>query len=945
MKTKKGQYGNRICLLIIILCQLFIAQAQNPPGLDWKCIKTKNFKVIFPSEIEAEAQRVANTLEWVYDKNTKSLHVKPKPVPLVLYSRSMTSNAYAGLAPRMMGWYMNPSQSVNNLGSVEWLQTLSIHEYRHIVQYAKNRRNFTKFMTILYGDMGQSMMRWTIPNWFFEGDAVLMETALTKGGRGRMPEFDMQIRSFAIENEKYTYDQAYLGSYKRFYPSHYHLGYPLTAYARINYGPEIWDKVLERTSKIPFLPFAFGGSLKKYTGLNVGKLYQKTMDDLAGKWKTESEQLKTIPLKKMNNREKKCWTNYTNPKYDGKGNIVCIKQSLKELPYFCLLSPDGKEEKIINTNAENFSLKNNIICREMTIPDPRWSEQSFSDVVLFGQKSKLSKRLTFKKKYQSPALSPDGKTIALVEHDPSQKNHLRLLDALTGAEIQSFEIGDNDYIRMPAWSEDGKSLVFTHSKFNGQALSTLDLEKGNLTKVLDYGFENIGQPVFYKQYILYNSTYSGISNIFAVDVTTHQKYQVTSSKFGASNADVSPDKSKMVFQDYQKAGYDIAEIQLNPETWIKIEDIHPTEQHYYKKLVEQEGGTCLSDSVVDQKIYPVTKYQKFKDGMKIHSWGLFPYDPFLEFIVYGDNYLNTLSAQAGYYYNTNEQTGTSYLGISYSKYFPVFTLTSSYGQRKDSYNLSTGVVEDSWDELSYNLNVSLPFNFSRNVNYTSLSVKGAYTLINSLKKADIRWLSDPPSGYMNVLSTGISFTNRTQYAWRDFNPRWAQYLNVDYKQIVGSGSTKGHLFSARSYLYFPGLFPQNSLKLGACFDKQLDFDENDYSHNYYFSNLTSFPRGYTSYTMDKIYKLSADYQLPLWYPDLSIGPLMYIKRIRAGVFFDYGKGYFGQNMSKYKSLGGSITLEFNIFRYKYPLEVGLQCAYKPQEQSTDISVLILGLPF
>ena len=47
------------------------------------------------------------------------------------------------------------------------------------------------------------MMRWSIPDWFFEGDAITMETALTKGGRGRIPAFAMNIRAFSIENTKY----------------------------------------------------------------------------------------------------------------------------------------------------------------------------------------------------------------------------------------------------------------------------------------------------------------------------------------------------------------------------------------------------------------------------------------------------------------------------------------------------------------------------------------------------------------------------------------------------------------------------------------------------------------------------------------------------------------------------------------------------------------------
>jgi len=941
--------GKIIFALILFMSLAFAAKSQNPPDIKWKCIISSNFKIIFPSDIESEAQRIANTLEWVYPQNTKSLNSKPKQTPLVLFSKSMTSNAYAGLGPRMMGWYLNPPQEVHSLGSLDWVETLSLHEFRHIVQYAKNDEHFTRFMSILYGDLGQSMMRWTIPDWFFEGDAIVMESSLSKGGRGRMPEFDMNIRGFLLGNKKYTYDQAYLGSYKRYYPSHYHLGYPMTAFARTSFGAGIWDKVLERTSRIPFMPYAFGGSLKKYTGLNVGKLYQSTMTDLKNKWETEQNRLKISPVKVINTKKRSSWTNYRNPKYDKNGNIICIKQSLQKIAAFYTLLPDGTEKKIQNTDAEIFSISNNVISWESTIPDIRWSMQSFSDIMLYGQNSKITKRLTLNKKYMSPAISPDGKLIAAVEHNEEQKNHLCIIDALDGKELQAFEIGNNDYIRIPGWSADGKKIVFTHAKYNGTAISILDPETGKVTKVLDYSFENIGQPVFFNPYILYNSAYSGISNIYAADINTGEKYQVTSRPLGAFNADVSPDHSKIVFQDYTKDGYDIAEMELKPENWIKIEDLKPTEQHYLNKLIEQEGGQTIQDSDLNQKIYPVTKYNKFRDGIKIHSWGFFPYVPNLEFNIYADNYLNTLNAIGGYYYDTNEKTHNGYLGIVYSKYFPVFTLTSGYGQRKDSYNRPTGIINDSWDEFRYNLSISLPFNLSRNVNNTKFSVKGGYSLINTMNKNNIRRLSDPPEGNMNIVNAGLNFSNNIRYAWRDFNPRWAQIISMDYKQIAGTGKYTGHIFSARSSLYFPGLFPQHSLKLGGAYEQQEQFDSTNYQYNYYFSRMFSFPRGYIAYTFDKFYKFSADYQLPLWYPDFSIGPLAYLKRVRAGAFYDLGTGYLGGDKSKFLSFGGSLLFEFYVFRFKYPLEMGVQYAYHPNDISGgkkyEISVLIFGLPF
>jgi hypothetical protein len=706
----------KLIFIILIYWQLnIISQSQNPPDILWNSLKSEHFKVIFPAEIENEAQRVANTLEWAYNYDTKTLNIRPKPISIVLYNRTTNSNAYAALAPRRMGWYLCPPQSVTSLGSIDWVQTLAIHEYRHVVQYAKNRQNFTKFMSVLFGDMGQSMMRWSIPDWFFEGDAIVMETALTKGGRGRMPEFSLNLRTFALNDVKFSYDQAYIGSYRRYYPSHYHLGYPLAAYGRVKYGADIWDKVLERTSKISFWPFAFGSSLKKYTGLNVKKFYKAGMAEFKNEWEKQAKELKTTDARIVNTKRKKNWTNYYNPQYDADGNIICGKESLDKIPALYIVMQDGKEKKIKNTDAGIFNVNNQKVIWDRSISDIRWGEQNFNPIILFDLETGKEKSLGKKKKYLSPALSPDGKKIAVVEYNTNQEIKLCILDAENGKELSATKIDDNDYIRTPVWSENGEYVAFTHAKKEGPALSVLNIESGSIIKIIDYNWENIGRPVFYKNYILYNSSYSGIGNIFACDINNGQKYQITSRPYGAYNADVSPDNSKIVFQDYDKNGFNLAEMELKPENWIKIQEISSNFPDYYKPLIEQEGGKSIDETQISENKYPVTKYKKIKDAIKLHSWGIYPYLPYLEFNLFSNNYLNTFAAQAGYLYNTNEKTSTGYLAFSYSGYFPVFTIVSSYGERKDIYDLTDAIYKDSWEEFQTNFSVSLPFNFSRNV--------------------------------------------------------------------------------------------------------------------------------------------------------------------------------------------------------------------------------------
>ena len=89
-----------LILLIVYLTFTASAQFQNPPGIDWKKIDTEHFEVIFPPEITRDAQRVANTLEYVSEPVAKTLAEKPGKISVLLSNRTAQANGYVTLAPR-----------------------------------------------------------------------------------------------------------------------------------------------------------------------------------------------------------------------------------------------------------------------------------------------------------------------------------------------------------------------------------------------------------------------------------------------------------------------------------------------------------------------------------------------------------------------------------------------------------------------------------------------------------------------------------------------------------------------------------------------------------------------------------------------------------------------------------------------------------------------------
>ena len=83
-----------------------------------------------------------------------------------------------------------------------------------------------------------------------------------------------------------------------------------------------------------------------------------------------------------------------------------------------------KEEKLANTDAVIFDYSSNKIIWARTIPDIRWGEMNYTDIVIFDLNTKKEKTISKKGKYLSPALSPDATKIAAIQHLSSQETYL-----------------------------------------------------------------------------------------------------------------------------------------------------------------------------------------------------------------------------------------------------------------------------------------------------------------------------------------------------------------------------------------------------------------------------------------------------------------------------------------------------------------------------------------
>ncbi|MEP6700040.1 MAG: hypothetical protein ABJA85_01940, partial [Bacteroidota bacterium] len=485
---------------------------QSPPRIKWQQIQTPHFRVIFPTEIESDAQRIANALDNAYHDVGTSLKSLPRKIPIVMQNQTTDNNAFVSSEGRRAEFFSTPPQNPNNMGMNKWYDELSLHEYRHVVQMDQSRVGWGKYMFYLFGNSGTSVMQGlTNPWWFWEGDAVGCESSMGYGGRGRIPSFDLTFRTQLLSHGAFPYVKAACGSLKNAIPNHYLLGYLMTTYAKNHFGADVWSKILTRTYTKPPVPFSFSRSIKKITGLSAEGLYKGMTKEVKELWGRQADSVHETAAVYFHQPKEKVFTNYKFPQYlpDGSivaekagletGSFLAHKSSIVDQSQFVLLTKDGKEKRlnitgVLDDNGVLSSAGDKIIWSEYAY-DPRWGGRNYTVIKTLDIKTKKITQLSHRSRYHAPCLSPDSKTIATIETTTGNKFYLVLLDATTGTIIKKFENPGNIEYLQPQFTQNGQSILLVRTVPGYKSIVKMDIESERITTLLNPVPENISAPV------------------------------------------------------------------------------------------------------------------------------------------------------------------------------------------------------------------------------------------------------------------------------------------------------------------------------------------------------------------------------------------------------------------------------------------------------------------
>ncbi len=927
------------CFGVFLMMSSFTSWAQefggNPPQMKWRQINTDTVRVIFPENMGNEAQRVANTVHYLSKNHRETIGDNQKKIDIVLQNQPVISNGYVGLAPFRSELYLNAPQNNFSLGS-NWLDLLSIHEYRHALQFMNTRRGLTKVASVLAGDLGWSYFSsLSIPNWFWEGDAIVSETSLTAQGRGRIPSFYNGYKSLIFDAHTYNYQKARNGSLKDFVPNHYELGFLLCNYGRSQFDDFMWKNVVAESGKYRGIFYPFSQSLKRHTKYGTKEFYEKSMDFY--KSQCASEAAYTDSAEAVNSvGNKRTFTSYNYPHRLDNGDLLVYKVSFDKIGGFYRVDSEGHEQLIRNQGRvldNYFSYKNNKFVWAELGQDERWSWKSYSNIVIYDLATERRHKITSATRYFSPDISQDGNRLLVFEVTPELKYSLRIISAENGEQFAQIPNPDNFYFSYPKWSRDEKYVLALARNNPGQvALLKIEVKTGNYETLIPFTNHQLGIPFETDKYVFIAASFTGVDNIFALEKSSKKLYQVTNGNLGSYQPFVNTRHDELLFSRFTRMGNDIFSIRFDPDQWTEFMTIEPEVLPAYDFVTMEDGGIDITGKI------PATSYitSKYPIGSKlinIHSWSLYFEDPNYEWAIKSNNILNTLNMSAGVRYNRNDEAFTYFYNAEYAQFYPLLFLSASTGQR----NVPAAVTDDqgnvvatvnlSWWESIIRPGVTVPLNISSGLYTRQLNLTGyySYSSVNFSAKT-IETLPEIENFSYDSFTGAFSFLNRRKKARQNIFAKYSQFIALSYDRLL-DGDKVEQLF-ADSEWTFPGLLANHNLVFQAAVQQEDPEKFPRFGDNFFYA------RGYNRPVYDLIYKIGSNYHLPLVYPDWGFWGMAYLYRIRANVFFDYSRAHFtpaessAESIQLYNSAGAELIFDTRLlnlydftfgFRYSYLL--------------------------
>ncbi len=941
----------------------FTASGTDPAKVKWSYIETTNYKIIYPRGLDSLAFEYANSLEKYsavlgntcgYFPNEKYR----KPMPVVLHPYNSYSNGFVSWAPRSMNLFTTPE--AYDPESTPWMDQLAVHEGRHVaqMQFVRGDR-FFRGMEGIIGELwaGAASAIWPGPV-FFEGDAVVAETALTKGGRGRSAQFLEYYRVSFADSLYRNFWQWRYSSQKRYTPDYYRVGYMLFAGMRTTFDePQFTNYYYSRLFGKKLYPFYnLQKSVKEVSGLKFKDAFRKIEEDFGAEWAANDSLRVPETFGKRVTAEPRLYHQFSSIR-PAENGLYATRRGLSLPEELVFVGYGGKIKRLSAFSSLHSRLsgdyKNGLYWTEYRA-NSRWELSSTSVLRSYnGTKITLAKG----ERYYNPVRI--GDSISLTSYLPSGEMGIAVLDAKTASKKAFFRSPDG---LQPVESViNNKELYASGISSDGFGIYRLpdwECVLGPSNVMIKGLFEKDGA-------LWFTCDLSGVDELYSFDVSSGTLLQRTSTKFGAD--DFCFTDGKMYFTQpgvKDKAIYCIPEDSLLSRKVV----FEPLPRPRADKLSAQEIMKPQEDFVA-QTSGP-KNYSKSANLFKFHSWApLYVEYDITRTMAYE---LTSMPALPGVSFWFQNDLSTSYgqVGISYGPHInaenkiiwrpaahaqwvytgllPVLEVKADFNPRSAVYNnfniektpenrivatSVTQILEKPYFELA--LGSYLPLSFSSG-GWRRGIIPSFFLTINNDEFRLITEENIRISQHFEYKSNMGLFTNIGLKAYTMLPtpsscifPRWGiggEMVFMDYPLMR---QTYGKVAAGGLYTYVPGILRTHGLRLAA--SASMNYG-NDWNRTFKYS-------------------ASAEYAMPFLALDWSgLSPWFYVRNFELRGYFSVDNTIvqprFGGEISTAPQayFGASLAVHLGNFLWvPYDTLLGIKYLYNPINEALSGVSLIFSV--
>ncbi len=873
------------------------------PRIHWKKIVIPKATIIYPNGIDSVAMKVASDILRINQAPQKNIGSKRKKINIILRNSGLVSNGYVALSPFRSEFYLTPLQNPFELGSLPWPDMLSVHEYRHLEQYSNFDVGLSHTLRSIFGQSGQAFANAaSVPDWFFEGDAVYQETNFTRQGRGALPYFYNGFRALWHEGKNYSWMKLRNGSFRDFIPDKYILGFMLAAYGREKYGTMFWEPVTHDAASFKSLIYPFQSAFKKHSKMKFSEFRDSAFQFFKMQFND-----KAAPQPSPN-----YYLNEEMPGYTSTGAIIYLRSSVKSVPQF-MLRIHGKELLIRTADymvEDYFSYRNGRIVYASKRPDVRWGYRAFNEIQLLDIKTRKQKQITRKSRYFSPDIDETGKRIVAVHVPTAGTPSLDILEVNNGKKLQTLNIrGIINYAYPKIY---GDTVIACITDTSGQmSLALFDLKTNSSEFLIPFSYNVVGFPLMRHDTIYYSSSNKKNDELFAYTLRDKKIFMVRTKEGSIGKYHVALNDTSVSWSAFTSQGLRIQEV---PRSKLSFTEI-PFRKH---PLVTSNFGLFAINNINSNLIYgrtdsayPSVKYSALSHPVNFHSIIPGVDDPVYSLTLQGENMLNTIQTEIKVSYNRADESKTVGGSIAYARWFPVITGGMDFNIDRRILRRDTFIYYNAYEPYA---GFYIPLNFSKGRSFTSLTFGTNYVYNQTVFQKPFRKKYNDRS--YSYVSNYLSFANQSQMAGAQVLPRFGQSVYLNYKTPVSGVS--GFQWLATGRLFFPGIGLTHSFSITA------SYSQKDSLNQISFSNAFPFARGYQAVNLWKMSGAQVNYQLPLIYPEIGFANIAYLLRIRGNAFYDQTNARINAHEQKeFRSAGMELYFDTKWWN-QVPVSFGLR---------------------